>query len=94
MVNLAKLTPSLPDRSVVITANVTRSPYSVRIQCSAWVRGKEGGRKRVMDERKIALAARLMRDREVPISEVCEAAGVWRATLYRYLKPDGAPRAL
>ena len=53
---------------------------------------KKGGRKRVMDERKFALAARLMRDRDVPISEVCEAVGVSRATLYRYLNPDGTPR--
>jgi predicted DNA-binding transcriptional regulator AlpA len=45
-----------------------------------------------MDERKVALAARLMRDRDVPVSEVCEAVGVSRATLYRYLNPDGAPR--
>ena len=59
---------------------------------AARVRGKKGGRKRVMDERKVALAARLMRDRDVPVSEVCEAVGVSRATLYRYLKPDETPR--
>jgi DNA-binding phage protein len=33
-----------------------------------------------------------MRDRETPISEVCDAVGVSRATLYRYLEPDGSPR--
>ena len=63
---------------------------------AARVRGKEGGRKRVMDERKVALAARLMKDRDVPISEViseaCGAVGVSRATLHRYLNPDGTPR--
>jgi DNA invertase Pin-like site-specific DNA recombinase len=59
---------------------------------AARARGKKGGRKRVMDERKIALAARLMRDRAVPVSEVCEAVDVSRATLYRYLNPDGTPR--
>jgi DNA invertase Pin-like site-specific DNA recombinase len=59
---------------------------------AARARGKKGGRKRVMDERKIALAARLMRDRDVPISEVCGAVGISRATLYRYLNPDGTPR--
>jgi DNA invertase Pin-like site-specific DNA recombinase len=61
---------------------------------AARVRGKKGGRKRVMDDKKLALAARLMKDRDVPIVEVCQAVGVSRATLYRYLKPDGAPRAL
>jgi DNA invertase Pin-like site-specific DNA recombinase len=59
---------------------------------AARARGKKGGRKRVMDERKVALAARLMKDGDVPVSEVCEAVGVSRATLYRYLNPDGTPR--
>ncbi len=34
-----------------------------------------------------------MRGRETPIVEVCEAVGVSRATLYRYLRPDGTPRS-
>jgi predicted DNA-binding transcriptional regulator AlpA len=45
-----------------------------------------------MDQKKIALASKLLKDRETPVSEVCEAVGVSRATLYRYLKPDGTPR--
>lgn len=56
----------------------------------ARARGRRGGRKPVMDERKIALASKLTRDRETPISEVCEAVGVSRATLYRDLEPDGS----
>jgi len=59
---------------------------------AARARGRKGGRKRIMDRKKIALASKLMRDRETPITEVCEAVGVSRATLYRYLKPDGTPR--
>lgn len=59
---------------------------------AARARGKKGGRKPVMDRKKIALASKLMRDRETPMSEVCEAVGVSRATLYRYLEPDGTPR--
>ena len=45
-----------------------------------------------MDEKKILLASKLMHDRETPSSEVCEAVGVSRATLYRHLEPDGSPR--
>ncbi len=45
-----------------------------------------------MDEKKISPASKRMRDRERPISEVCEAVGVSRATLYCYLEPDGEPR--
>lgn len=59
---------------------------------AARARGRKGGRKPVMDRKKISLASKLMRDRETPISEVCEAIGVSRATLYRYLEPNGAPR--
>jgi DNA-binding phage protein len=45
-----------------------------------------------MDNKKIVLASKLMRDKETLISEVREAVGVSRATLYRYLQPDGNPR--
>ena len=45
-----------------------------------------------MDDRKMALASELMRDRERPISGVGEAVGVSRATLYCYLTPDGDVR--
>jgi DNA invertase Pin-like site-specific DNA recombinase len=58
----------------------------------AKARGRKGGRKPVMDEKKILLASKLMHDRETPSSEVCEAVGVSRATLYRHLEPDGSPR--
>lgn len=59
---------------------------------AARARGRKGGRKPVMDERKIALASRLMGDREVSIPQVCEAMGVSSSTLYRYLTPDGKRR--
>jgi DNA invertase Pin-like site-specific DNA recombinase len=59
---------------------------------AARARGRNGGRPPKLDERKLALASRLMRDRETPILEVCEAVGVSRATLYRHLKPDGSLR--
>ena len=39
-----------------------------------------------MDEKTIALASGLMRDRETAIAEVCETFGVSRSTLYRYVK--------
>ena len=54
--------------------------------------GRKGGRKPVMDDRKVASPSKLMRDRETSIAEVCEAVGVSRATLYRYLGPNGTTR--
>jgi DNA invertase Pin-like site-specific DNA recombinase len=59
---------------------------------AARARGRKGGRKPVMDQKKVALASKLMRYRDVPIPQVCEAVGVSRATLYRYLRPDGTVR--
>ena len=59
---------------------------------AARARGRKSGKKPAMDGKKIALASRLMRNRETPISEVCEAVGVSRATIYRYVGPDGTPR--
>ncbi len=46
-----------------------------------------------MDEKKIALAFKLLGDAEVPIGEVCEAVGVSSSTLDRYLTPDGKRRS-
>jgi hypothetical protein len=61
------------------------------------LRGGEGqgskvGRKQARGQKKISLVSKLIRDGETPISEVCDAVGVSRATLYRYLEPDGSPR--
>lgn len=54
--------------------------------------GRKGERKPAMDAKKNSLASKLMCDRETPISEVCEAVGVSRTTLYRYVEPNGVPR--
>ena len=59
---------------------------------AARARDRKGGHKRVMDAKKIAFASKLMRDRQTSISELCEAVDVFRATLYRYVAPDGKPR--
>ena len=59
---------------------------------SARARGRQGGRPSKMDERKVTLAAKLMKDPEVSVAEVCEAIGVSQATLYRYVGPSGTIR--
>ncbi len=59
---------------------------------SARARGRKGGRPRAMDEEKIRVASRLMKDPEVSVAEVCRAVGVSSATLYRYVAPDGTVR--
>ena len=59
---------------------------------SARARGRKGGRPPAMDERKVKLASRLMRDPAVSVDEVCEAVGVSKSTLYRHVGPDGTVR--
>jgi DNA invertase Pin-like site-specific DNA recombinase len=59
---------------------------------AARAHGRKGGRKPVMDQKKLALASAMLKNREIPVSEVCEAVGVSRSTLYRHLKPDGSAR--
>lgn len=57
---------------------------------AARARGRKGGRKPVMDEKKVALARKMMADRETSATEVAEILGVSKATLYRYVGPDGS----
>ena len=59
---------------------------------AARARGRKGGRKPIMDEKKLALASAMLKNREIPVREVCAAVGVSRSTLYRHLKPDGTAR--
>jgi DNA invertase Pin-like site-specific DNA recombinase len=52
---------------------------------AARMRGRFGGRPPALDKRKIELVRRMHADRANSISDICEAVGVSRATLYRYL---------
>ena len=49
-------------------------------------RGRIGGRRKKMDNKKIAQARTLLADKSNSINDVCEILEVSRATLYRYLK--------
>lgn len=59
---------------------------------AAMARGRKGVRKPIMDEEKLALASKMLKNGEIPVGEVCQAVGVSRSTLYRHLKPDGSVR--
>ncbi len=54
---------------------------------AARARGRLGGRRPVLDAKKIALAKSLYKDTSNSPSMIAEALGVSRATLYRYLSP-------
>ena len=53
---------------------------------AARARGRVGGRPRVMDERKLAMARSMLADPDQQVKDVAEVLGVSRATLYRVLK--------
>jgi DNA invertase Pin-like site-specific DNA recombinase len=58
---------------------------------AARARGRKGGRPKVLSEKKIAMARALYADKSNSIDEICKTLNIGRTTLYRYLKPGGAP---
>ena len=59
---------------------------------AARARGRKGGRKPKMDERKIALARKLMADPDYSVAEICETLKISSSTLYRHA-PGGTAGA-
>ena len=52
---------------------------------AARARGRRGGRPRVMNAKKIALAKSMLKDKSNSVADVSQALGVSRTTLYSYL---------
>jgi len=59
---------------------------------AARARGRSGGRPKGMTDERIRMASTLMRDPAVSVDEICTTLGISRATLYRYVGPDGEMR--
>lgn len=55
-------------------------------------RGKNGGRRYVLTKSKVRMAEAAMAKKETVVGELCRELGVTRATLYRYVGPDGQLR--
>jgi DNA invertase Pin-like site-specific DNA recombinase len=53
---------------------------------AARARGRLGGRPRIMDDEKVAMAKTLMDDPNNSIKSICKMLNVSKSTLYRYLK--------
>jgi DNA invertase Pin-like site-specific DNA recombinase len=56
---------------------------------AARARGRKGGRRRVMDAKKVAMAVSLLQNPATVVADVCQTLKVSRATLYRYLPLAG-----
>ena len=57
---------------------------------SARARGRLGGRPKLLDAKKVALARLMHADKQVAINDICTTLGIGRTTLYRYINaPPG-----
>ena len=54
---------------------------------AARARGRRGGRPKVMDSNKAAIARQMYDSKEHTVTEIANTLGVSRATIYRYLEP-------
>ena len=59
---------------------------------SARSRGRKGGRKFALTKAQVRLAESAMGKNETIVSQLCSELGITRATLYRYVSPDGTLR--
>ena len=55
-------------------------------------RGRIGGRPRALDEEDIPQVQSLMQNEDVSTKQICDRFEISKATLYRYVGPDGARR--
>lgn len=61
---------------------------------AARARGRKGGRTFGLTKAQVRLAQAAMKSRDSKVSEICqELGGITRATLYRYVSPEGELRA-
>ncbi len=56
---------------------------------TARARGRYGGRPRAMDEKTVRMAKAMIADQSNTAADVCEALGISRSTLYKYVGPGG-----
>lgn len=59
---------------------------------AARARGRTGGRKFALTKAQVRLAQSAMGSRDIQVAELCKELGITRATLYRYVSPDGELR--
>jgi len=60
---------------------------------AARARGRSGGRKFELTKNQIRLAQSAMANRDTQVADLCRELKISRATLYRYVGPDGGLRA-
>jgi DNA invertase Pin-like site-specific DNA recombinase len=56
---------------------------------AARARGRKGGRRKKLGEKQRAVAVDLYRQKKYTVDEICNAVGVSRPTLYKYVAAAG-----
>jgi DNA invertase Pin-like site-specific DNA recombinase len=56
---------------------------------AARARGRQGGRPKLLDPKRLGLALRLYQERQHSIVEICQIMGISKSTLYNYLAEQG-----
>lgn len=59
---------------------------------SARARGRTSGRPNALSKAQVRLAQAAMANRDTRVGELCRELGITKATLYRYVGPDGSAR--
>lgn len=55
---------------------------------AARARGRNGGRPKALDPRKVQIAQALYSDKTNSVADICRTLRISRATLYRHIRPD------
>ena len=59
---------------------------------AARARGRFGGRPKKLTTDQIRMAAAMMKNKTVPVNQICDTFNIGRTTLYKYVTPDGEIR--
>jgi DNA invertase Pin-like site-specific DNA recombinase len=59
---------------------------------AARARGRAGGRKMALSKEKVLIAQSAMKNRNTSVSDLCKTLNITRATLYKYISPNGELR--
>lgn len=56
---------------------------------AARARGRLGGRRKKLTDDQVKMAAAMMKNKTVPVNQICETFKIGRTTLYTYVTPEG-----
>ncbi|KPA18789.1 resolvase [Candidatus Magnetomorum sp. HK-1] len=58
-------------------------------QASARAKGKLGGRPKILDDKKIAFAKTMHKNKDISVNDICKTLNIGNTTFYRYINYEG-----